>query len=117
VSYKDWRVRVEDIIDAINRIDRYVEELSEEQFVEDERTVDAVANNLEIIGEAAHAVPKSVTRKFDRLPWDTMAEMRNILIHEYHSVDPALIYRTAKNDLPPLTAQLMAVLQDEEEDR
>ena len=115
MSYKDWRVRVEDMLEAIERIERYIDEMAEETFIHDERTIDAVANNLEIIGEAAHAIPKSVTEKYNRLPWAVMAEMRNILIHEYHSVDPALIYRTAKGDLPPLGPQLRALLAEADE--
>ena len=49
---RDWRLCVEDILDGIARIERYVDGLSSEQFRADQKTVDAVVRNLEIIGEA-----------------------------------------------------------------
>ena len=109
---RDWQVRIEDILDAIMKIESYAEGLDEAAFCADQRTVDAVVRNMEIIGEAAHAIPKSVEEANPRLPWGVMAEMRNILIHEYHAVDPELVYRTAVNDLPPLVPQLQAILHN-----
>jgi len=48
---RDWRLRVDDILDAIARIEQYVSGLSFEQFRADQKTVDAVVRNLEVIGE------------------------------------------------------------------
>ena len=42
--------------------------------------------------------------------------MRNILVHEYHSVDPAIILDSALHDLPPLAAPLRAMLTDKDSD-
>jgi uncharacterized protein with HEPN domain len=42
-----------------------------------------------------------------------MAEMRNILIHEYHAVAPEIVWATVLNDLPPLSAMLRDVLKKE----
>jgi len=49
---REWRLRVHDILEAIARIGRYIEGLTFEQFQADQKTVDAVVRNLEIIGEA-----------------------------------------------------------------
>lgn len=46
--------RVADMLEAIARIARYVEGMSERGFAADERTVDAVVRNLEVLGEAAN---------------------------------------------------------------
>ncbi len=54
---RDYKVYLEDIIEAIAKINRYTEEMSFEIFSKDERTVDAVVRNLEVIGEAAKQVP------------------------------------------------------------
>lgn len=112
MSYKDWRVRIDDILEAIDRSRSYVERLDLETFAADQRTIDAVARNLEIIGEAANKVPQDVLERHPLVPWSKMAEIRHVLIHEYHAVDADTLYRTVINDLPPLVPMLKAVLDD-----
>ncbi|MFA7431906.1 MAG: DUF86 domain-containing protein [Rhodospirillaceae bacterium] len=112
MSYKDWRVRIDDMIESINRCLEYVNGLSERAFVADARTVDAVARNLEIVGEAANKIPAAVEAAHPLVPWRKLADIRHVLIHEYHSVDADILYRTVINDLPPLLVQLKAVLDD-----
>jgi uncharacterized protein with HEPN domain len=58
-----FRVYVQDILEAIKRIDEYLEGLTFSEFAEDNRTVDAVVRNFAVIGEAAKHVPASVKRK------------------------------------------------------
>ncbi|HLN24374.1 MAG TPA: DUF86 domain-containing protein [Patescibacteria group bacterium] len=113
MSIKDWRVRIEDILEAIERVARYTHDMSEAEFVADDRSVDAVVRNLEIIGEAAHRLPFEVQQHHADIPWSRMAEMRHILIHEYHSVNAQLIWATVHHDIPPLAAPLRAILHDE----
>ena len=113
MTFKDWRVRIEDILEAIERIRRYTAGMTEAQFVADDRSVDAVIRNLEIVGEAAKRVPQYITEHHHEIPWSRMTEMRNILVHEYHSVDPSIIYDSARHDLPPLAGPLRALLQAE----
>ncbi len=115
MTIKDWRVRIEDMLEAIERIQRYTRGCDEAAFARDDRTQDAVVRNLEIIGEAAHKVPAHVTERHKEIPWTRMAEMRNILVHEYHSVDSDLILATVRNDLPDLVKPLRAVLREEVE--
>lgn len=112
MSFKDWRVRIEDILEAISRINRYTAGLSMAQFVADDRTVDAVVRNLEIVGEAARRLPPHVVERHRDVPWSRMAEMRNILVHEYHSVDAGIIWNSVRNDLPPLIAPLKDMLKE-----
>jgi uncharacterized protein with HEPN domain len=112
VSYKDWRVRIDDMLEAIGRCTEYVRGFDQQQFCTDPRTQDAVARNLEIIGEAASKMPADVRERHPMVPWDALAEMRHILIHEYHSVDAAILFRTVCNELPPLVILLKASLDD-----
>lgn len=112
MSFKDWHVRVEDILEALDRIERYTEDMSEKAFCADNRSVDAVVRNLEIIGEAARRMPAEVVQRHPQIPWSHMAEMRHILVHEYHSVDSGIVWATAKHDLPPLREPLRAILRE-----
>lgn len=114
MSSKDWRVRVEDMLEAIDRITGYVDGMTVTAFLADNRTQDAVLRNLEVLGEAAKRVPFHIQHRHDGVPWSRIADMRNILVHEYHSVDPAIVLDTARNDLPPLVAPLRATLNDTE---
>lgn len=114
MSYKDWRVRLDDILEAIGRCQSYTDGMDVAAFAADTRTQDAVARNLEIIGEAASKTPEPIREEFPLVPWQQMAEMRHILIHEYHSVDPEILLRTVQNDLPPLVTLVQAALDSAE---
>ncbi|MCA1908828.1 MAG: DUF86 domain-containing protein [Magnetospirillum sp.] len=112
MTQKDWRVRVEDMLEAIDRIESYVDGMSAAQFVSDSRTQDAVIRNLEILGEASKRIPFAVIQRHPEMPWSRIADMRNILVHEYHSVDPEIILDAARNDLPPLVGPLRSLLEE-----
>jgi uncharacterized protein with HEPN domain len=80
---RDWRLRVEDILDAADRIDQYVEGLDGVRFQADRKTVDAVVRNREIIGEAATHLARVQDELPPDIPWADVSGIRNVLIHEY----------------------------------
>ena len=108
---RDWRIRIEDIVEAADAIAGYVQGLSYEEFAVDRKTVDAVVRNLEVIGEAARHVPEIERERFPELPWSDMADMRNVLIHEYFGVDLTILWMTASIDLPAILPALKRVLE------
>jgi uncharacterized protein with HEPN domain len=70
--------------------------------------------NIEIIGEAASRIQKSgpeFTVRHPEVPWTQMRAMRNLVIHEYFSLDLKIIWSTIKNDLPSLKRQIDILLQ------
>ena len=99
---REWRLRVDDIVDAIARIEQYIEGLTFEQFKADQKTVDAVVRNLEIIGEAVRHLSAEAENLPGNVPWTDIGAMRNILIHEYFGVDINIIWQTVVDDLPTL---------------
>ena len=111
MQHRDWRLRVEDVLEAIQRISRYTEDMSFEEFRQDTRTVDAVVRNLEVIGEAARYISSAVEEQTPGIPWGRMRAMRNILTHEYFGVDLAIIWETVHHDLPPLVPLLRDALE------
>lgn len=117
MSYKDWRVRVDDMLESIKKCLAYVDGMDCKAFVADQRTVDAVARNLEIIGEAANKMPLAIREEHPLIPWERIGEVRHVLIHEYHSVDAEILYRTVVDELPPLIPMLEAVLERAEAKR
>jgi hypothetical protein len=80
---RDYRLYLDDIVQAIAKTETYVAGLTYSQFRHDGRTIDAVLRNLEVIGEAVKAIPRSVRQKQPGIPWREMAGMRDKLIHGY----------------------------------
>ena len=107
---RSWRVRIEDILDAIDNIEHYVAGLDFDAFEADRKTVDAVERNLEIIGEATANLPDEVLVRWPEVPWRYMKGVRNLLAHEYFGVDVGIIWQTIQEDLPAITPLLHKVL-------
>jgi uncharacterized protein with HEPN domain len=111
---KDFRLYVQDILEAIGRIEQYLEGLTFEQFSKDIKTIDAVIRNFAIIGEAAKNIPVSVKREHPEIAWKRMTGMRDKLIHEYFGVDLQIIWDTSKIDLAtskPLLERLLKEIE------
>jgi len=110
VPHRDWRLRVADILAAIERIGRYTAGLDRASFERDERTAEAVCFALVVIGEAASHVPDEVQATAPQVPWRKMKAMRNIAAHEYFGLDLATVWETATVDVPALKPFLEALL-------
>ncbi len=114
---KDNILRVMDylghIVEAIDRIHRYVEDMTELTFLDDEKTQDAVVRNFEILGEAAHNVEvhhAAFAALHPEVPWALMYTMRNRVSHGYFKVDYELVWKTIHVDLPELRGQVVALI-------
>ena len=111
-SEKRWQLRVGHILDAIGKIQRYTAGQTNESFATDERTVDAVVRNFQVLGEAARHVPVEVQSKYPEIPWSIMQGMRHILVHDYFKVKVDIVWRTIQTDLPNLIAPLQRILNE-----
>ena len=103
---------LEHILEAIGQIERYVEDMSEVDFLNDRKTQDAVLRNFEIIGEAANNVLRSApdfAAKYPDVPWSDAYLLRNQVAHGYFKVDLELVWRTIFNDLPDLKMQIQGL--------
>jgi len=102
VPRRDWRLRVRDILDAVERIENFTRGLTLDTFVQDERTIAAVSYELVVIGEAAKNVPAAVRATAPDVPWQVMSDMRNVVAHGYFGVDLSIVWQTATQDVPKL---------------
>jgi uncharacterized protein with HEPN domain len=93
---------VEDMLEAMRKVARYTAGMDVKEFLGDERTVDAVVRNLEIIGEAAKQLPEAFKAGRPEVPWAQMAGMRNRIVHDYAGVDLELVWFVARMSLPEL---------------
>ena len=104
-----------DILDALEKINNFTVGLDFERFAKDDKTTFAVIRALEIIGEAARKIPKSIRSRYPNVPWQDMAGMRDKLIHDYFGVDLRVVWKTLQIDLPPLQAIFHRITQEESE--
>jgi uncharacterized protein with HEPN domain len=93
---------LDDIREAIAKIERYTAGLNQTTFEADEKSVDAVVRNLEIIGEAARQLPEEFTRRNPQIEWRKIAGLRNRIVHDYFGLDLQIIWQIILNDLPAL---------------
>ena len=101
------------IVEAIERIDEYLADVSEVAFLEDRKTQDAVIRNFEIIGEAAHNIERYHAQFAAEHPdvlWTVLYAMRNRVAHGYFKVDLEIVWKTIHSDLPELHAQIRKLL-------
>ncbi len=109
---REWRYRIEDILEAVEKIGRYTEGMDFASFQGDSKTIDAVVRNFTVIGEAARNVPHRIREKYPDVPWEEMRGMRNLVIHEYAEVSARIVWDTIRSDLPPLIPLLRTVLSE-----
>ena len=110
--HRNWKMRIQDILDCISKIQSYVAGMTLDEFRNDSLRIDAVIRNLEIIGEAAGHIPVEVQERYPDLAWLEMRGMRNIMVHEYFGVSIPIIWHTIQNDLGPLEEGIRRILDE-----
>jgi uncharacterized protein with HEPN domain len=111
MSPRNWKERIQDILDALIEIRDFTEGMDFDAFSADTKTIRAVELNLIVIGESASRIPEEIEVKHPQIPWALMRAMRNRLVHVYFEVDEKLLWDTVLNDLPPLIHPLKSLLQ------
>jgi uncharacterized protein with HEPN domain len=108
---RNVNIYLEDIVSSCDKISTYIIDLNSESFKEDNKTVDAVVRNIEIIGEAASKITEDIRNKHQNIEWKAIIGMRNILIHEYFGVDVDQVWLTATEEIPALRNKVAKILQ------
>ncbi|AGK60039.1 hypothetical protein Asulf_00003 [Archaeoglobus sulfaticallidus PM70-1] len=104
---------VQDMLEAIEKIERYTSSIEDlEDFMREDMVVDAVLRNLEIIGEAAKNIPEDLRSKYGEIPWKRVVGLRNVVIHGYFAVDLEVVWVIVKRQLPELKEVLLKMMEE-----
>ena len=107
-EYRDYLL---DILNSIEDVETFIKDMTYDDFFLDRKTSLAVVRSIEIIGEAARQIPRSVKDKGPSIPWEQMVGMRNKITHEYFGVDYKIVWKTAKQSLPKLKTKLARLIK------
>ncbi|MEZ4526424.1 MAG: DUF86 domain-containing protein [Desulfobacterales bacterium] len=108
---------LKDIVNACEYIRKFVEGLTFEEFLQDEKTSSAVIRKFEIIGEAVKNVPEFVRKKYPDILWKDMAGMRDRLIHGYFGIDYFIVWNSITSDIPNILSSVSKIVDDLEKEK
>jgi uncharacterized protein with HEPN domain len=109
---RSQRQYIQDILEAMEAAESFVEGTSREELEEDLQKKFALQRAFEIIGEATKQLDTDLREQYPEVPWDSMAGTRDILIHEYFAVDLGVVLRTVREDFPRDKKHLRRILSD-----
>jgi len=101
-----------DIIEAIRRIQEYTKNISSDDFKKNNLVIDAVIRNLEIIGEASTHLPENIRKLYSKLPWSSIVGLKNIAIHKYFKIDLDIIWNILIKDIPEAKKTISIMLNN-----
>ena len=106
------RIRLEHIMEAIQRLQTYAGMLSEEELQSDVLRYYGIVKNIEIIGEAARMLSEAFKKTYTEVEWRSISDMRNFLVHEYFQVDSEIVFSVIHNEIPELKEQVDRYLSE-----
>ncbi|MFB2934850.1 DUF86 domain-containing protein [Aerosakkonemataceae cyanobacterium BLCC-F154] len=113
MPFRNWQLRIQDIINALHSIQHCTVGMSFEEFEQNEMLIKAILYDFVVIGEAAINIPSEVQSRYPQIPWRLMGDMRNVIAHEYFQVNLRIIWNTIQNNLPSLVNLLQELIQRE----
>lgn len=109
--YTDY---LQDMLNAAEKAEHFVAGMDLPAFEADDKTTFAVIRALEIVGEAAKKIPKSLRDRYPQIPWREIAGMRDKVVHDYLGVNLRRVFETVRQDLPPLRLVIARILAERE---
>lgn len=108
------KIRLEHILQAIERINRYTKGKTFDDFIADDMMYYAVVKNIEILGEASNMLTEEFRKAHPNTPWKQVNGMRNYIVHEYFQVDNTVVWDVIKHDLSVLEKQIIEYIRKEQ---
>jgi uncharacterized protein with HEPN domain len=109
MSKREPILLIEDIIESANKIITYTNDMSFDEFINDDKTIDAVIRNFEVIGEAANRLPDEFKENRNLIDWHKIRGFRNRIVHDYMGIDYSIVWEIKNNFLPSLIEDLSKI--------
>lgn len=97
---------LEDILDSSRKILEYTSSMTFALFSEDNKTIDAVIRNFEVIGEACNLMPEEFKDRHPSIDWHRIRGFRNRIVHDYFGIDLQIIWKIIAEHIPSLIAEI-----------
>ena len=111
-KHRDEKHYLSDILESIEAIEIYLENISYEEFINDRKTYSATIRELEVIGEAVSKISDEIKAKYQDVLWQPIKNFRNKIVHEYFGIDYKMVWDIVKNELPILNSQISNIIND-----
>ena len=108
---KDTNIFLSHILESISYIEHDTDGKSKQDFLNDRVVQDLVVRRLAVIGEAARNIPDDFRKKHKQIPWRSITGMRDVVVHDYFSLDFGRIWDTVENDLPKVKKEIEKIIQ------
>lgn len=108
---KNTKVFLKHILESIDAIEEYAQDISEKAFLENQEKQDAIIRRLEVLGEAAKNLPDEFKKQHSNIAWNKAMATRNILIHHYFGIDLKIVWDTITGSLPEFKNQVKNLLE------
>ena len=112
MSDRELLLLLEDIRDAAQKIISYTIGMSFDDFMKDDKTIDAVVRNFEIMGEAGNRVPEDFKSEHPEIEWRRIIGFRNRIIHEYFGINYKIVWKIKEENVPELADFIQQAIDD-----
>ena len=106
------RIRLEHIVEAIDKVFKFVEGKTQDDLRETDMIFYAVVKNIEIVGEAAYHLTKAFCHTHPETDWKGIMGLRHVLVHDYYQINPQTVWDIVQQELPPLREQVTRYLAE-----
>lgn len=113
MSKRDIRLLLDDMLQSALKIKRYTKGIGYDSFVSDDKTVDAVVRNFEIIGEAANRIDADFRDRNPEIEWNRIRGFRNRIVHDYFGIDYEIVWSIIESYLDELIGWLETISDDD----
>jgi len=112
MSKRDTLLLLDDMLQSAQKIMRYTKDLDYDSFLLDDKTIDAVVRNFEIIGEAANRIDPDFRDSNPEIEWMRIRGFRNRIVHDYFGIDYEIVWNIIETYLDEMINWLNTIIDN-----
>jgi len=111
MSKRDTLLLLEDMLQSARKIKQYTQEMNYDSFIKDDKTIDAVIRNFEIIGEASNRIDDDFKIVNPSIEWRRIRGFRNRIVHDYFGIDYEIVWEIVENYIEELIVRPEEIIE------